>query len=275
MFDLERAISEWRRHMAAGGIESSRVLDELESHLREDMASLISAGTPEVEALQIAASRLGDGGSVSAEFKKLRSASSPPLGVGAWLWAGLSTMLAAGLFLGFYPPKPSPLLLAHIFCLTAGYGAAFLTGGFGIHNVCSRWFRPLSPGPAQALTRAVQLLSWLSVGLVLAGLLLGMFWSHQNRGGFFAAGPPEFGTLCAAAWLMGFCLIQRFGHPSNRTTMLLCIISNIIVSLAWFGAGIVAHGNGMGSYWFLDAWLGIQLLFLAIGTVPASETAEA
>jgi hypothetical protein len=37
MFNLGAAITNWRRQMAACGIKSPGVLDELESRLREDM----------------------------------------------------------------------------------------------------------------------------------------------------------------------------------------------------------------------------------------------
>ena len=36
-FDFGRAIAKWRRAMVAGGISSRETLDELESHLRDDM----------------------------------------------------------------------------------------------------------------------------------------------------------------------------------------------------------------------------------------------
>jgi hypothetical protein len=37
MFNLEQAISEWRRQMIAVGIKTPVPLEELESHLREDV----------------------------------------------------------------------------------------------------------------------------------------------------------------------------------------------------------------------------------------------
>ena len=37
MFNLEKAIADWRRQMTKGGIRAGEVLDELESHLREDI----------------------------------------------------------------------------------------------------------------------------------------------------------------------------------------------------------------------------------------------
>jgi len=74
---------------------------------------------------------------------------------------------------------------------------------------------------------------------------------------------------------MAFWLIQRFGHVSHHVTMLLCIVGNVIVSLAWFGTGTVAHGSGMGGYWPLDALLGVHLFFFTMGVVPIFKTAEA
>jgi hypothetical protein len=275
MFDLDQAISDWRQQMAAGGIKSSQVLDELEGHLRADTRALASDGTPEVQAFRLAVSHLGCTDSLSTEFKKLGNTSSMPLKIGAWLWTGLSTALAARWLMGVSPGKLSLLLSAHIFSLTAGYAAAFLTGGFGVYYVCCRWFRAMWPTREQALSRAVLSFSRLSVGLVLAGLLLGMFWSGQNRGGYFAGGPREIGTLVAAVWLMAFWLFQRSGQVSSRVTMLLCIVGNMIVSLSWFGAGIVAHGSGIASYWLLDALLGFHLVFFTMGVVPIFKTAEA
>ena len=38
MFNLEQAISDWRRQMVACGFDSVDVLQELESHLRDHIA---------------------------------------------------------------------------------------------------------------------------------------------------------------------------------------------------------------------------------------------
>jgi len=88
MFNLDQAIAEWRRQMAAGGIKSSKVLNELEGHLREDIRVLASDGTPEVQAFRLAVSRLGGIDSLSTEFKKLSTTSSMPVKIGALLWTG-------------------------------------------------------------------------------------------------------------------------------------------------------------------------------------------
>src|SRR6266566_9863620 len=125
---------------------------------------------------------------VSVHLPRVARSSQPwallrnPFGIGF----GNEALL--GLLMEFFPGKPSLLLIAHILTLTAGYSAAFLTGGFGIYYVCCRWFRALSPARQEALGRAVFSFSQLSVVLVVTGLLLGMFWCEQNRGGYFAGG---------------------------------------------------------------------------------------
>lgn len=68
MFDLEQAIAEWRRQMAAGGIKDSAVLDELESHLREDVAHQMQSGLAPQAAFEVAAGRIGLPGALQNEF---------------------------------------------------------------------------------------------------------------------------------------------------------------------------------------------------------------
>ncbi len=142
-----------------------------------------------------------------------------------------------------------------------------------MYYFCCHWCRTLSAVRQEALRRAVLGLSTLAVCLVLAGLLLAILWSQRNRGGYFTGGPREVGTLCAWVWLVAFLLIQRFRQVSDGATMLLAIVGNIIVSLGWFGAGIIAHGGRIASYWSIDALIAAHLLFFLAG-VLTFKTAE-
>jgi len=71
MFDHDQAIVEWRRQMVGAGIKTPEVLDELESHLREDAERLIGSGLDAERALQAAARRVGDPGLLKMEFGKV------------------------------------------------------------------------------------------------------------------------------------------------------------------------------------------------------------
>jgi hypothetical protein len=70
MFDLERAIAEWRRQLADGGIDLPEVLDELESHVREDAQQQMRSGSDPQQAFNAAVQQLGPRDALKTEFKK-------------------------------------------------------------------------------------------------------------------------------------------------------------------------------------------------------------
>src|SRR6185312_2110228 len=72
MFKLDEAISEWRRQMSAAGIMSSDVLDELESHLREDVEHRMRSGATVERAFREALQRVGAAENLNVEFAKVR-----------------------------------------------------------------------------------------------------------------------------------------------------------------------------------------------------------
>jgi hypothetical protein len=71
MFELDRAIAEWRRQMAGEGIKSPALLDELESHLQDDVERQVQSGTSAKEAFHAAVNRLGQPRALTNEFSKV------------------------------------------------------------------------------------------------------------------------------------------------------------------------------------------------------------
>jgi len=71
MFNLEQSIAEWRRQMLAVGIKSPVPLDELESHLREEIQRQMQLGLDAAYALKVSIQRIGDAQSLTGEFKKV------------------------------------------------------------------------------------------------------------------------------------------------------------------------------------------------------------
>ena len=74
--------------------------------------------------------------------------------------------------------------------------------------------------------------------------------------------------MCIFTWLITMTLVQRFRPPSEKMTVLLAIAGNIVVSLAWFGALIIAAGksnDGIADHPWLVLWIGIHLALLALG----------
>jgi hypothetical protein len=74
MFDLERAIAEWRQHMLAAGIKTPAPLEELESHLREEIEQRVKAGVGEQQAFKVAIQKIGKGEMLKNEFTKVEEA---------------------------------------------------------------------------------------------------------------------------------------------------------------------------------------------------------
>jgi hypothetical protein len=72
MFNLEQSIAAWRLQMQSAGVKNPVVLDELESHLREDVGRQIQAGFTGEEAFQAAVQRIGQPSTLKREFGKIR-----------------------------------------------------------------------------------------------------------------------------------------------------------------------------------------------------------
>jgi hypothetical protein len=75
MFDLEKAIAKWRRQMTAEGIKTSEVLDELESHLRDEIENKIRLGEDVKDAFEAAVNMLGQPAPLRTEFAKIEAPS--------------------------------------------------------------------------------------------------------------------------------------------------------------------------------------------------------
>jgi hypothetical protein len=70
MFDIEQSIAEWRRRMLAADIKAAP-LDELESHLRQEMENRIRTGLSAAQAFNAAVRRIGPADALRLEFSKL------------------------------------------------------------------------------------------------------------------------------------------------------------------------------------------------------------
>ena len=71
MFNLEQAIADWRRQLLAAGIKSPAPLEELESHLRDEIAHQMKAGTSVQTAFKTSVARIGEAVTLKQEFKKI------------------------------------------------------------------------------------------------------------------------------------------------------------------------------------------------------------
>src|SRR2546427_8682508 len=73
MFNLDQAIADWRRQMLAAGIKTPVPLNELESHLRDDVEQQVRSGGNAQQAFESAVQRIGQAGALKGEFAKVPS----------------------------------------------------------------------------------------------------------------------------------------------------------------------------------------------------------
>jgi len=70
MFDLKQSVNDWRHRMLAAGIQTPVPLEELESHLREEIGRLVESGLDEQNAFRAAVQKMGAGQAIQNEFEK-------------------------------------------------------------------------------------------------------------------------------------------------------------------------------------------------------------
>jgi len=73
MFDIEQSIADWRQQMLAAGLKTPVPLEELESHLREDIARRMQQGLTAQHALEVAVQQIGPANKLTREFKKFNA----------------------------------------------------------------------------------------------------------------------------------------------------------------------------------------------------------
>jgi hypothetical protein len=125
MFDLEKAFARWRQDLAAAGIGGKEMLDELESHLREDVQEQVEKGASAAEAFARAVQRMGQPAALSREFQRAKGVRKPP----AWF---LKIFVAAALYVG--------IIFATSLMLRMGMiSVALLIGQFVILAYLAAW----------------------------------------------------------------------------------------------------------------------------------------
>ena len=89
-FNLDQAIAEWRGQMLAAGVKAPVPLDELESHLREDIEQQVRSGLSPQQSFETAVRRIGEAHALKTEFAKMNKES---------LRMGFASVLVVGLIL--------------------------------------------------------------------------------------------------------------------------------------------------------------------------------
>jgi hypothetical protein len=246
MFDLETAMADWRRQTESQWLGDKSALEELEDHLREEMAALTRAGRTDEDAWTAAVGRLGDPAAIRREFAKIdrlpkldRCAFTAMLGVAAIIVATLTIFLISR---GQRIVR-DPVLAVHVSTITLGYLAGFFAAAFAGYNaVRVSLAKHAVPALTGAALRLVRFSSIIAAVFSLFGFAFGATWAYGEWGKLFIMDAKELGALVViASFLIAFVATMRNAVPP-RISLTIAIIAGATVIAAWFGPA--AHAAG-------------------------------
>jgi ABC-type transport system involved in cytochrome c biogenesis permease subunit len=278
MHKLDTLITEWRKRLPKHLNSNRETVQELENHLRDKTEELIKAGLSVEDAFNRAITELGPVEELASEFQKL--------GDPVWLPVKLALALAVivSLFsalIAFYilaragSTQVKVVLAAHVFTITLGYIAVFLSGGLGICYVIQRCFAEVPPATRRSLSRANRRFAWAATLFSISGVVLGALWARLEWGRYWAWDAKETGGFCVIVWSTLFLILHYFRQLSVRTLALTSLSGNIIVTVAWFGANVLSTLQSSAQTYppwnllLMLAAIALHLIILLIGLAPA------
>jgi hypothetical protein len=177
MFNLEQAIAKWRERMLHAGIKCGALLDELESHLRDEIEHQSQSGSNLEQSFQCAVEQLGHADALHVEFNKVRTTNGDNMNhnriyaATLWVFAVYNTIIiVCGLYywrvlgqtnepIGRYPGWA----LKWMFALTCVYTVLI---------VATLLARRKDHEAGERLSRV---LNWLMLAAVPGGTLIGLY----------------------------------------------------------------------------------------------------
>jgi hypothetical protein len=276
MPEREELIAQWRRNLAQATGCTNEVLDELESHLRDELQQLIQSGHTEEQAFALATSRLGPPRALATEFAKVAEpASWLPIRLARFAVTILTTLVVGFLLLRWQEGRLDLLVATHVGAITLGYTISLLAGALVICYVATRPFHDLTAGQIRGLERAVLVLTATAAVLTLIGILLGCVWAKDHLGRFWSWDPREIGAAVVVIWET-FLILLLMARVWEHRVILLSILGNGLVGFAWFATAWLADAQKVRAYGprtdlqiAVIIFALIQLLFFGLGFLPA------
>lgn len=268
MFDLNQQVVRWKRAFAEKRTCSRDELDELESHLRDDIAALVATGIPEQDAFCKSVSRLGDPAAVCTEFAK----NEPPCDSLAIRAGSVMVILlglaAVALGLAVWIERSDGLLAAHQGSITFAYVVPFPLAFLGTYAIARGTL--VKSGYPQFRDRFAAhckfLLAAVALGCAL-GAILGGVWADHEWGRFWSWDPKETGALsvviCAVVL---FVLVAKLKLTSIHLGQASLMMS-LVTFVAWFGPAVYRKDVGPVALALLGVALFVQLSILSISFV--------
>lgn len=232
MHNLESQIAAWRESLA--GKVPAETIEELEAHLRETMQDHLRLEKTEAEAFELAVAQLGSAPQLAGEFQKVCGKLWWPVKA-ATVGGSVLALLSLFFVVAVVTSRPlGGLLATHVFAVTVGYVSVLLMGGIAVCAVGQRAFSELSASQSRSVSKALFWFSVIASSCTAVAIALGMIWAKISWGYSWSWDLKETGGLSVLVWSIIFLGVQRTRSISFHRLMLLSLIGNVIVALAWF-----------------------------------------
>ena len=160
-------------------------------------------------------------------------------------------------------------LATHVITITIGYGCCLVGGVVGHIYLIRKIINPKNQAVLSQLFRNMVGISLVALFFSLFGTILGGIWADQSWGRFWGWDPKENGALLIVLWLLWLLHSRLTNLISGTGYAIGMVITNIIVSLAWFGVNLL--NVGLHSYGFTDSialnlglFVGGEILFILV-----------
>ncbi len=165
-------------------------------------------------------------------------------------------------------------LATHVSCVTIGYTSTFVAGFLGLVFIIRGVLtRSLTPPVMRSLAQMLYGIICFAMLFSFVGTVLGGIWADQSWGRFWGWDPKENGALLIVIWNALILHARWGGMVKQRGMAQLAVGGNIVTSWSWFGTnllgvGLHAYGFLNGAVFWLVTWVTLNLLVIAIGTLP-------
>jgi len=156
-------------------------------------------------------------------------------------------------------------LASHVITIAMGYAGCCLAGVLGHLYLLQVLLAPNQRASSEQTYSTAYVL--LAFGLVFTfiGTVLGGIWADQSWGRFWGWDPKENGALLLVLWTTLVLHARRAGTVGKTGVAVGCVISLVVVMLAWFGINLL--GVGLHAYGFTEGIAGWLLGFIFIETL--------
>lgn len=243
MPDLEQRIARWRAELERSLPHLPEAAQEMEEHLRDNIAALVESGTPPETAFELSVARLGRTEDLAGQFAKMDSrwlTASRVIRTVHWGWltAAVLNELALLIYAAGNPTWIGEyLLIGHVTFLITGYVSVIALGVFGIGAQVVGWNRPLTTRESRDFRRALSRCTVVSAVLTALGFASGLVWGQRHLGQAWTNSPGEWGVALVLLCLGVILRLQSKPDANEKILCAMATLGGVAGFVGWFGAG--------------------------------------